>query len=242
MSVSKRVTAAGSAVAMMLALAPQAGAGSPGDDATAKLEAWSASPEAAARIAVLRDAGLTDEQVVSVIEDPLSAAGSSTTFETSDNVTVGPTGSTDSVPVGNGLFATPTAEAEATAAAGATCGWAITNHDGSAFAVRTARLTLRTDWCWKGGSIDGTPVASHRSSLTSYGDAAGWRVGGSYAGSTGWLGTGHKRYRTEAKADWTLQFCVPPVGPCQQVGSGTAWARHEVTGSGTVAKDQGGWP
>jgi hypothetical protein len=242
MSVSKRVTAAGSAVAMMLALAPRAGADAGDDEAAAKLDAWSqGSAEAAARIAVMKDAGLTDQQVVTLIENPLAVAESSTTFETSDNVTVEPAASADSVAVGAGLFATPTAQAEVASTAGATCGWAITHHDGSAFSVRSARLTLRTDWCWKGGTIQGTPLPSFSSSVTNYGTAGGWRVGGAYAGSTGWLGTGHKRYRTEAKADWTLQACIP-FGPCQQVGSGTAWARHEVTGSGTVAKNQGGWP
>ena len=242
MSVRKRATAAGSAVAMMLAFAGQAGADEVDDAATAKLEDWSqASPEVAERIAIMRGAGLTDLQVVNLIEDPLSVAESSTEFETSDNVTITEDPTADSVAVGDGLFATPTAGAEAQAVAGETCGWAITRHDGSAFAQRTARLTLRTDWCWKGGTIQGTPLASHSSSVTTYGTAGGWRVGGSYAGSTGWLGTGHKRYRTEAKADWTLQACIP-FGPCQQVGSGTAWARHEVDGTGHVGKSQGGWP
>ncbi|HZM40492.1 MAG TPA: hypothetical protein VFB94_15315 [Acidimicrobiales bacterium] len=242
MSVRKRATAAGSAVAMMLAFAGQAGADSGDDAATAQLDDWSQrSPEAAERIAIMRDAGLTDRQVVTLIEDPLSVAESSTEYETSDNVTITDEPTDDSVPVGDGLFAAPAAGAEAQAAAGESCGHVITRHDGSAFAQRTARLTLQTDWCWKGGTIQGTPIMSHSSSVTTYGTAGGWRVGGSYDGSHGWLGTGHKRYRTEAKADWTLQACVPFVA-CQQVGSGTAWARHEVDGSGHVRKSQGGWP
>jgi len=241
MNVTKRATAAGSAVAMMLALAPQARADGADDAAAAKIDEWSASPEAAARIAVMKDAGLTDQQVVTLIEDPLSVTETTTTYEMSDNVTIEPDQAADSVPVGNGLFATPTAQAEAAAVAGQSCSYVVTHHDGSAFGQRSARLNLRTDWCWKGGTIQGTPLASFSSSVTTYGTAGGWRVGGAYAGSTGWLGTGHKRYRTEAKADWTLQACVPFVA-CQQVGSGTAWARHEVTGTGGVSKSQGGWP
>lgn len=140
------------------------------------------------------------------------------------------------VAVGPGQYAVPVA------VAATTCGWAITNHDGSAFGQRTARLTLRSDFCWANGSVQGTPTLTHRSSVTTYGSAGGWRVAGSTDGARGWIGTGRRQYKAEAKAAWTLQFCVPPVGPCREVGAGTAYARHYLNGNGTVAKEQGGWP
>ena len=123
------------------------------------------------------------------------------------------------------------------AVAATQCGWAVTNHKGSTFAVTSATLRLQTDWCWGNGSIVGTPVPNHTASATLYGSAGGWRVGPSYIANGGKLGS---NYKTGAKTDWTLQACVPYVG-CHLASSGTAYAYHTVTPAGQVYKAQGGW-
>ncbi|MCU1353736.1 MAG: hypothetical protein JWM05_2945 [Acidimicrobiales bacterium] len=185
-------------------------------------------------IDILRGSGLTDDQVLTMLQRPQSVAMSVTTTATSANVTVSDQPSPLSMPLPTGTFGRPTA------ARRAQCGWAITNHDGSAFARRTARLYLRTDWCWDRGAITGRPRSEHRSSVTLYGHAGGWRVRASYPGSLGWIG---RDFRTEAKADWRLLACaIPGFHGCVEVQTGTAFARQQVTGAGRVAKTQGGWP
>ena len=175
----------------------------------------------AADIRVLAEAGLSVEQILQLMKDPASALSWTTTIETSDNVVVEEDG---------------TAVLAATVHEGRACGWAITKHDGSAFAIRCARLNLRTDWCWDHHSVVSHSI-QHSVSTTAYGNAAGWRVEPSYEGSSGWVSQ-PDRYRTEAKADWKL--VVPPSNT--QVQSGTAFARHLISARGTVVKDDGGWP
>lgn len=172
-------------------------------------------------IRVLAEAGLDLEQILTLMKDPASVVSWTTTIETSDNVVVEEDGAT--------VF---------TAAGGRarSCGWAITRHDGSAFAIRCARLNLRTDWCWDNHSVLSHSI-QHSVSTTAYGNAAGWRVEPSYEGSAGWISHAD-RYRTEAKADWKLVF--PPSNT--QVQSGTAFARHLISARGTVVKEQGAWP
>jgi hypothetical protein len=119
------------------------------------------------------------------------------------------------------------------------CGWAITTHEGSTFSTTSASLMIKTSWCWENGRISSTPILSHRSETTAYGTAGGWRVGASYDGAKGFLA---KNYTAEAKADWKLVACGLFLFKCITVKSGTAYAQHLVTGSGTVYKTQGGWP
>ncbi len=171
-------------------------------------------------IRVLADAGLELEQIHQLMKDPASVVSWTTTIETSDNVAVEEDG----------------AAILAATERGRACGWAITKHDGSAFAIRCARLNLRTDWCWDHHSVLSHSI-QHSVSTTAYGNAAGWRVEPSYEGSSGWISQ-PDRYRIEAKANWKLVF--PPSGT--QVQSGTAFARHLITARGTVVKEAGGWP
>lgn len=173
-------------------------------------------------LAVLAEAGLSAEQIIQLLQDPLSVVSWATTIETSDNVVV-----VDELEEGALRLA---------AIGEKSCGWAITRHDGSAWAIRCARLNLRTDWCWDGHAVLSQAV-QHSVSTTAYGNAGGWRVEPSKDGSSGWISQ-PDRYRTEVKADWKL--VVPPSG--HQVQSGTAFARHLVNGRGRVVKHGGGWP
>lgn len=247
MRFSTRVASAGfmSAVlsSTLLGVGTQGAGASKSPDAASEVAGLAASSRSLGKdIATLRKAGLDDAQIMALLRDPLSVATSTTAVSTSPSVTITEEPAGDSVPVGDGQFATPIepSTGDAAAAASETCGWAITNHDGSAFGQRTSRLYLRTDWCWKGGAIQGTPYFEHRSSVTLYGQSGGWRVDPSYNGSSGFIGS---EYKTEAKANWRLLACaIPGVTGCVQVQSGTAFAQHRVTGSGTVSKTQGGWP
>jgi hypothetical protein len=195
-----------------------------------------ANPEISDEIVTLQSYGLDDSQVLTVLRYPSSVSEWSVQTETSSNVVMIADANATSIQLQDGRFAAPAA-----ATGDQECGWASTVHIGSTFAVESARLTMRTDFCWKNDNISGTPQTTHRSSLTEYGNAGGWRVNSSYLGADGAV-TG-TQWLAESKADWRLLACaIPFVGGCVQVDSGTAYVQHRVYGSGGVSKQTGGWP
>lgn len=238
---TKSVVGVVSAALVSSVLSSGVAVGSANDAKTEVDRIAKASEEYKSKIAILRGAGLSDQQILALLRDPKSATTWTSNTLMSSNVALSEEPTKTSVKLADGTYATPKA-GSATAAAAAVwppgCGWAITNHIGSTFAVESAKLYLRTDWCWKNGQINGTPTSTHRSSVTLYGTAGGWRVNPSYTGAQGWIG---KDYKTEAKADWRLVACIPWVG-CVTVQTGTAWAQHRLTGQPLVYKNQGGWP
>ncbi len=168
--------------------------------------------------------GPTDQQISDFIADPNTAIEWRVTTRVSPSVQAA------------SRQPYPMALLQRLAAPKVQCGWAITEYAGTTFNVLSAMLTLRTDWCWNGTKIVGTPLTTHSSRTTSYGRLGGWKVSGSYDGGNGSLGD---RYRTQAKADWTVEICVTVV--CYG-SSGTAVAEHRVNSAGRVTKSQWGWP
>jgi hypothetical protein len=239
-----RLAGVGAAAAVAAAALPPGSASADPPSATEQLDTFAqSSPENAEIVATLRGSGITDEQVLQLLQDPASVVEWETTYIVPDDIEITDEPEGESVPLGDGTFATPTQAEIDQAQASEHCHSVTTNHDGSAFSQRAARLTLTTHWCHKGSSLTGTPWFTHRSSVTLYGNAGGWRVNPSYSGNKGWIGSGPGRdYITEAKADWRLLACLIPGRGCVQVQSGTAYARHKITNLGGVVKSQGGWP
>jgi hypothetical protein len=174
--------------------------------------------------------GLSSEQIVLMISSPTKAIVWTDSTTTSANVQVG--AEIAGLPKGRVGASAPVA------AAATSCGWAITNHAGTTFNVLSAMLTTRTDFCWSGGVIVGTPVVTHSAYVTFYGSVGGWSTSASYDGTLGFIGA---KYRTEAKTNWSVRVaCVPFIG-CATT-TGTAYSRHLVIGGGFVTKTNGGWP
>jgi len=178
----------------------------------------------------LVDEGLTDDQVRVMLTDPLSVIEWRTETTTTGDADLDEDGSrihamASSEWQSGGLLPRPDGQATVE-----------TTNIGSTYNIESARLWMKTTYRWERFEIIPPPFVEHRSSTTTWGGIGGWRVGPSHEGSDGWV-TQRTTYRTEIKADWTLEAVAKPI----QVGQGTAWIQHTLTCFG-IQIDKGGWP
>lgn len=116
-----------------------------------------------------------------------------------------------------------------------TCGWANTKFNFRVGLWTAAWQKLRTDWCWNGTRIVGTPLAEVTAGITVFG--ALWGVGWKQpprVTTSGWMPR-PKTYRITSSG--MLEQCAVTGVGC--IGTWTVWIRHDMRHNGTVSKASG---
>ncbi len=169
-----------------------------------------------------------------------SAASPAMEHSYSDNLEFTDEPGSFSIQVESGKYLTPVAGAQAS------CGYVNSSTYASVWWNRAARLSLRSYLCWEDGELTyvvgrytwSSSALANISGLRFYPDNATIEKYRPYSS--------YREIHVEVRMPWTVQACIPFVNrPCQQVGHGYAWIRHELLGNGSVRnrdETKGGWP